>query len=112
MSVLFAIATGVLFGLGIFQILRRDLLKAAMGFSILFTAVNLFILAVGAYSAEVPAYSTEVGRGQVSDPLVQALILTAIVVGFGSYALLLSVINTVSKRFETLDSDDIRQLQK
>lgn len=112
MDVIFAIAVGTLFGLGVFQLLRRDLIKAAMGFSMLFTSVNLFFLAVGAYDATVPAYTTLVSSGQVSDPLVQALILTAIVIGFGSFALLLAMVNVISRRFETIDSDEVDELQK
>jgi multisubunit Na+/H+ antiporter MnhC subunit len=40
------------------------------------------------------------------------LILTAIVVSFGSYALLLGLVNVVSTRFKTLRTDDVDQLQK
>jgi multicomponent Na+:H+ antiporter subunit C len=118
---LFAIGTGIMFGLGVFQILRRDLIKVAIGFYILFTAINLFLLAAGAYTGEVPAYVVAgtvdtvleaVPAGQPSDPLVQALILTAIVISFGSYALLLGLINVVSRRFKTIDSDNVNNLQK
>ncbi len=112
MNVLFALATGILFGIGVFQILRRDLIKAAMGLAILFTAINLFLMSVGAYQGNVPAYANQLERGQPSDPLVQALVLTAIVVSFGSYALLLGLVNVVSSRFETLDSDELNQLTK
>ncbi|GAB4481463.1 MAG: NADH-quinone oxidoreductase subunit K [Anaerolineae bacterium] len=109
MSILFAITTGVLFGLGIFLMLRRDLLKAAMGFYIVFTAINLFFLAVGAFQGEAPAY---VGaEGQPSDPLVQALILTAVVISFGSFALLLGLVRVAARRFGTIDADSIDELQ-
>lgn len=111
MSVLLAIATGVLFGIGVFQLLRRDLVKVAMGFYIMFTAINLFLLAVGAFNGVVPAYTDQALRGQPSDPLVQALILTAIVISFGSYALLLGMINISSRRFKTIDSDSVDQLK-
>lgn len=110
MEILLAIATGILVGLGVFQLLRRDLIKAAMGFAILFTAINLFILAAGAFKPEVPAYTTLASQGQPSDPLVQALILTAIVVSFGSYALLLGLVNIVSRRYGTVDSDEVDDL--
>ncbi len=120
MTAIFAIATGILFGLGVFQLLRRDLIKTAMGFYILFTAINLFLLAAGAFDGEVPAYvvnhavsSAEeaIPQGQPSDPLVQALILTAIVISFGSYALLLGMINIASRRFHTVDSDEVNNLK-
>jgi multicomponent Na+:H+ antiporter subunit C len=113
MNTLFALATGIMFGLGVFQLLRRDLIKAAMGFYILFTAINLLFLAVGAYDGVVAPYvgdSSQVA-GQPSDPLVQALILTAIVISFGSYALLLGLIAVTSRRFKTVDSDEVDALK-
>lgn len=115
MSEILAIATGIMFGLGVFQVLRRDLIKAAMGFFILFTAINLFFFAVGAYEGEVPAYidsatNTVVNNGQPSDPLVQALVLTAIVISFGSYAVLLGLINLAAIRFKTINVDEVDEL--
>jgi len=113
MNVLFAIATGIMFGLGVLQVLRRDLIKAAMGFYIMFTAINLLFLAVGAFNGQVAAYvdANNQVSGQPSDPLVQALILTAIVISFGSYALLLGLIAVTSRRFKTVDSDEVDQLK-
>ncbi len=75
MSVLFAVATGIMFGMGIYQLLRRDLIKAAFGFYILFTAINLFLLASGAFEGVMPAYVDEQNRtlGTTSDPLVRSL---------------------------------------
>lgn len=120
MNAWFAIATGVMFGIGVFQLLRRDFIKSAMGFYILFTAINLFLLAAGAFSGHVPPYvipatvetaADAVPNATPSDPLVQALILTAIVISFGSYALLLGMINIASRRFHTIDVDHINNLQ-
>lgn len=110
MNIVFAVTVGMLFGLGVYQILRRDLIKAAMGFALLFTAVNLLLLAVGAFTGANPAYTT--GGSQPSDPLVQALILTAIVVSFGSYALLLGLVNVVSTRYSTVRTDEMDELQR
>ena len=130
MNDLFAITTGIMFALGVFQLLRRDLIKVALGYYVLFAGVNLFLLAVGVYDGEVPAYvypdneqyeEAQVyldenydiveGTPQPSDPLVQALILTAIVISFGSYALLLGLINGASNRFQTVDADEVDTLQ-
>jgi len=109
---MFALTIGILFGIGVFQLLRRDLIKAAMGFSILFSAVNLFYLAVGAFSGDFAPYVSNVEAGrQTSDPLVQALILTAIVVSFGSYSLVLGFINIISLRYNTVDSNEINNLK-
>jgi len=111
MSILFALATGLLFGMGVFQVLRRDLVKAAMGFYTIFTAVNLFMLSAGVFDGEVPAYTDQVANGQPSDPVVQSLMLTAIVISFGSYALLLGMINVAANRFKTVDSHEVDQLK-
>lgn len=108
----YAITIGLIFALGVFQILRRDLVKAVIGFGMLFTGVNLFILASGAFRGEVAPYTPMVEQGrQTSDPLVQALILTAIVVSFGSYSLLLAMVNIASRRYRSIDSDDVSQLK-
>ncbi|MCK6577814.1 MAG: sodium:proton antiporter [Anaerolineae bacterium] len=110
MNAIFAIVTGILFGLGVYLLLRRDLVKTAMGYYVLFTAINLFFLAVGVFNGEVAPYVGE--QGQPSDPLVQALLLTAIVISFGTYALLLGMINVASRRFGTIDSDDVDHLRR
>jgi multicomponent Na+:H+ antiporter subunit C len=108
-----ALAVGFLFAVGVFLLLRRDLIKAAMGFSVLFNAVNLLILAVGAFRGNVAPFTTNFQEGRTpSDPLVQALILTAIVVSFGSYALLLGMVNLISRRFHTVDSDEVVNLKR
>lgn len=111
MNILFAIATGVLFGLGVFQLLRRDLVKAAMGFYTLFTAVNLFMLAAGVSDGQVPPYTNQLADGQSSDPVVQALLLTAIVISLGSYCLILGMIEVAGNRFNSVDSNEIDQLK-
>ncbi|NWF68119.1 MAG: NADH-quinone oxidoreductase subunit K [Chloroflexi bacterium] len=111
MNIIFAIAVGILFGLGTFQILRRDMIKTAMGFYILFTAINLLFIAVGAFNGSAPAYSQNVGVETTSDPLVQALLLTAIVISFGSYAILLGLIAISARRYDTADSDSLDHLK-
>lgn len=110
---MYALALGLLFAIGVFQLLRRDLIKSVIGFGILFTGVNLFFLAAGVFQGDVAPYTTNVEEGlQTSDPLVQALILTAVVVSFGSYALLLAMVNIASRRYGSVDSDDMNNLTK
>jgi len=109
MNLVFALAVGSLFGLGVYQLLRRDLIKASMGFALLFASVNLLLLAVGAYEGTNPAYTDQ--GSDPSDPLVQALTLTAIVISFGSYALLLGMINMSSRRYNTVNSDQVNNLK-
>ncbi|HEX2622517.1 MAG TPA: sodium:proton antiporter [Phototrophicaceae bacterium] len=111
MNIIFAIATGVMFALGTFQLLRSDMVKSAMGFYILFTAINLFFFAVGAFNGQAPAYAQNVDKTVTSDPLVQALILTAIVISFGTYAILLGLISASARRYKTADLDTLDQLK-
>jgi multicomponent Na+:H+ antiporter subunit C len=111
MNAIFAIATGIMFGLGVFQLLRRDIIKSAMGFYILFTAINLLFIAVGAFNGNAPAYTQNMENAQPSDPLVQALLLTAIVISFGSYAILLGLIAIAARRYNTADSDSLDYLK-
>lgn len=111
MNVIFALATGLMFAVGVFQLLRRDMIKAAMGFYILFTAINLFFFSVGAFNGQVPAYAGNLEQGTPSDPLVQALILTAIVISFGSYAILLGLIAISARRYKTAELDTLDNLK-
>lgn len=111
MNILFALATGIMFAFGTFQLLRSDMVKSAMGFYILFTAINLFFFAVGAFNGQAPAYVQNVDKTTTSDPLVQALILTAVVISFGTYAVLLGLISASARRYKTADLDTLDQLK-
>ncbi len=111
MNILFAIATGIMFAFGTFQLLRSDMVKSAMGFYILFTAINLFFFAVGAFNGQAPAYVQNIDKTTTSDPLVQALILTAVVISFGTYAVLLGLISASARRYKTADLDTLDQLK-
>ncbi|MDE2636593.1 MAG: NADH-quinone oxidoreductase subunit K, partial [Chloroflexota bacterium] len=69
-------------------------------------------VAVGAFDGDIAPYVSNVEAGLItSDPLVQALILTAIVVSFGSFSLVLGFVNIISRRFDTVDSNDINKLK-
>ena len=104
-----AIAIGTLFGVGIYQILRRNLIRAAIGLVLLANAVNLFLFTTGAYNGTAAAYTTAIE--QTSDPLPQALVLTAIVISMGGFAFVLSLLYVISTRYKTSDSDQVRGLK-
>jgi len=86
-----AILIGVLFGCATFLILQRSFIKILFGFVVLSNAANLLVLSMSGHpdGKEAPI-AVEAGRAMV-DPLPQALILTAIVIGFGvtSYLVML-----------------------
>jgi multicomponent Na+:H+ antiporter subunit C len=104
-----ALAIGAMFGIGIFQILRRNVIRAAIGMLILSNAVNLFLLSTGAYDGVVDAYANL--AGQKSDALPQALVLTAIVISLAGFSFVLSLLYVLSVRLGTADADDIDQLK-
>mgnify|MGYP001409813477 CR=1 FL=1 len=77
-----ALLVGVLFGVGTYLLLRRSFVRVLFGFVLLSTAANLFVLMMsGEPEGRTPPIVT--GHGRPVDPLPQALILTAIVIGFG-----------------------------
>jgi multicomponent Na+:H+ antiporter subunit C len=109
MELLTALAVGALFGIAIFQILRRNMIRSVIGLTLLGAAINLFLLSTGAYEGIVAAYA-EVS-GQRSDALPQALILTAIVISMGGISLVLSMIYVLSARYRTSDVDEVNKLR-
>ena len=109
MNLITAVAIGILFGAGIYQILRRNVIRAAIGLVLLANAVNLFLFASGAYNGRAAAYTTALE--QTSDPLPQALVLTAIVISMGGFAFVFSLLYAISTRYKTSDSDDVKGLK-
>ena len=94
MEVILALGIGVLTGSGIWLVLRPRTFQVIVGLSLMSYAVNLFIFAMGHLPVGAPPV---VGRGAVdpalhTDPLPQALVLTAIVIGFAMTALFLVVL--------------------
>lgn len=109
MNLITALAIGILFGTGVYQILRRNVIRAAIGLVLLANAVNLFLFTSGAYLGISAAYTT--AAGQTSDPLPQALVLTAIVISMGGFAFVLSLLYVISTRYKTSDSDEVKGLK-
>ena len=87
MEALLAIAVGVLTGTGVFLMLRARTFPVLLGLTLLSYAVNLFLFASGRLVV-ASAPLTDQGLAAYPDPIPQALVLTAIVIGFGMTALL------------------------
>jgi multicomponent Na+:H+ antiporter subunit C len=84
MSVIYALVAAALFGCALYMILSRNVVRLLLGLSLLSTAVNLMIFQAGRFRSEQPPLirpGTD-RLGASADPLPQALILTAIVIGF------------------------------
>ncbi len=111
MQTLLAILSGVFVTCGIFCILRRSLLKLAIGIMLLGQAANLIIFSSAGLKTSEPAIiapDQTTLTGEYADPVPQALILTAIVIGFGFTAFLLALLHRSYKKLQT---DDIEQLK-
>jgi len=107
MSLLLAIGIGVLAGSGVWLMLRSRTFDLILGLTLLSYAVNLFIFSMGRLRMNAapiidPARSPTLA--QYADPLPQALVLTAIVIGFAMTALLLVI--ALRARMET-DTDHV-----
>jgi multicomponent K+:H+ antiporter subunit C len=84
MELLFAATIGVLCACGIFLVLRARTFTVIMGLTLMTYAVTLFLLGMGRLSTGKPPI---IGDGrEYADPLPQALVLTAIVIGFAMTA--------------------------
>lgn len=82
MEILLSSALGIVTACGIYLILRGRTFSVVLGLSLLGYAVNLFIFAMGRLTAGHPPVITEQALAY-ADPIPQALVLTAIVIGFG-----------------------------
>ena len=95
MSVTSALIVSVLFGVGVYLLLQRTLTRIILGIALMGHAANLLLLVAGGPPGRQPIVGrfTEAERlsGEVTDPLPQALALTAIVISFGITAFLLSL---------------------
>lgn len=120
MTVVLAISVAVTIGVSVYMLLEPELKGVVMGVFLLGHGAHLSILAmsrspvkddesgqlkspplVGDLEAEVPALA------QVMDPLPQALILTAIVIGFGVMGFLLSLVVVTGRSQRTLSIDEL-----
>jgi len=94
MELLLAISIGILGGSGVWLLLRPRTYQVIIGLSLCSYAVNLFIFSMGRLrSGAAPILSSRAGSlADYADPLPQALVLTAIVIGFATTALFLVVL--------------------
>jgi multicomponent K+:H+ antiporter subunit C len=92
MEIVMAMSIGVLFGSGVWLILRSRSFQVLTGLLLMSYAVNLFIFSMGMLTIDKPPLILEEGASDpaaYADPLPQALVLTAIVIGFATTALYL-----------------------
>jgi len=137
-NTLLALTISLLFGIGTFLIFRRDMMKVIIGFGIISHAINLYIVAGGVFTdgTLVPIlehhqaveglnqgliYNDNLTTGIIGpittnpymdfvDPLVQALVLTAIVIGLATTAFVLTLAYRINEEYGTVDVGELRRL--
>lgn len=112
MEVVLALGIGVLTASGVWLILRPRTFQLVLGLSLLSYAVNLFIYSMGRLRVDAPPVvgsETTPDPAAFTDPLPQALVLTAIVISFAMTALLLVVIlaSRGHRGTDKVDGDDV-----
>ena len=105
MTVYSALVVAVVFASGTFLLLQRDLTRVVVGIILVSNSAVLFIISAGLTRGVAPILPLE-GEG-ASDPLVQAMALTALIIGFGVAALLLAMIYRLYVSHRTVDLEEI-----
>jgi multicomponent Na+:H+ antiporter subunit C len=98
-SIALVILVGVLFATGTYSMLHRSLTRIVVGVGLIGNGVNLLLIVAGSRPGVPPIVGRLTGS---TDPIPQALVLTAIVIGFALQAFLLAL----AWRSWTLDGND------
>ena len=115
MEILLAITIGILTAAAAYLLLARDLPRALLGFVLLGTAANLTIFAGGRIGTMTPPlveYGAAALPAGAANPLPQALVLTAIVIGFGLAAFTLVLIRTAHGAFGTVSAEEMDEAER
>jgi multicomponent Na+:H+ antiporter subunit C len=111
LELVLAIASGVLYGTGFYLMLRRRLAQLIIGLGLLSNGTNLLIFTAGGLTrarAPIIPEGADTIAHRFADPVPQALVLTAIVIGFGVLAFSLTLAHRVHA---TTGTDDIEEIE-
>ena len=114
MTAVFALLVGGLYAVGIYLMLRRNLARLVFGLILLGHAANLLIFTVGGLVRGAPPLvpsGAEVPPPGVADPIPQALVLTAIVIGFAVVAFAAVLVGRAVVGTGSDDSDGMRSTE-
>jgi multicomponent Na+:H+ antiporter subunit C len=105
MELVVALLSGLIFTAAIYLLLSRALVRIVLGVVLLGNAINLLIFAAGRLTRATPpivSAGATVPEGTIANPLPQALILTAIVIGFAMFSFLIVL---AFRAYQSLDAD-------
>lgn len=110
-TVALPVIIGALYAVGVYLLLDRSLTRVLLGFLVLGNATNLLLLSSGGPAGLAP-FVGYAEPAEMSDPLPQALILTAIVITFGIASFVLAIIyrswRLVRQEVVQVDEEDLR----
>ncbi len=110
-EIIFYGSSVALISLGIMIVLtKRNLIKMIVGLSILDSGANLFLISIGYINGGTAPIMNE-NWSVVVDPVPQALVLTAIVIGVAVMAMALAIVVRIYEKFGTLDIRRIKELK-
>ncbi|MEX0810753.1 MAG: NADH-quinone oxidoreductase subunit K [Chitinophagales bacterium] len=112
MEFLLSILVGLLFAAAVYMLLHRDFVKLIIGIVLMGNATAMFIFVAGRVVRDKAAFINENGllpNTEFADPVPQALILTALVIGFGIQAFALVLFKKV---YDMPDIDQIDDLKR
>ena len=111
----------LLFAVGVYAVtVKKNLVKVIIGVMIIHNAINLFFVLLGyrvpasgeaAAPIVTPALSGEEFLARTVDPVPQALVLTAIVIGFGLFAFAVTLVWRAWIALGTIEADDMREAE-
>lgn len=107
----YSLLVGLLMAVGIYLMLQKSLVRIVLGLTVVSNTANLVIFSAGRFAvdkAPLIAEGKKVLEAPFADPLPQALILTAIVIGFGVIAFFLVL---CYKAFEKLGTDNVDEMR-
>ena len=109
MSIVYAFVAAAMFGCGLYMVLSRHIVRMILGLSLLTTAVNLMLFQAGRIRTTQPPLIAEGAErlGESADPVPQALVLTAIVIGFALTVILAALALRAWRGDHTLRSDEL-----
>lgn len=110
MTFIISLAISLIFGAGAFLVLQRNLIRVVIGIVLISNAANIFIVAAGITRGRAPIYPLPEGA-EISDPLVQAMVLTALVISSSVTALLLALSYRLYTTHSTIDLEDISRAE-
>jgi len=102
----------ILFMIGLYGVItQRNLIKIIIGLAIMEYSVILFLVLIGYIDGQTVPIISEGFEGGFVDPLPQAMVLTAIVIGLATKALMLSVAIRLYKKYGTFDIRKMKDLK-